>query len=96
MHKFIRYILYINILLLYNITTLYSSSVHNHQFSWTEVETCSAYIISISQKADTFPLLPDRDTCTPNISYLDVTKYNSISDLEFLCNISQRAPPSNI
>ena len=93
MHKIIRFSLYLVVILIYNFTTLYTSSVHNHNFTWTDEESCSAYIISISQNSDTFPFLIYHDIRVPNISYLNINKFETTLDLESFCNKSKRAPP---
>jgi len=96
MHKILRFSLYLIILLVYNITTLYTSSVHNHNFTWDYEESCSAYVISISQNSDTFPFSETANVTTPDFSVFDLRNYDTILEIEFLCNILERAPPSII
>jgi hypothetical protein len=91
-----RFALYISIILFYNFTTLYTGSIHDHQFSWTDEETCLANIISISQLSDTFPFIINQDYKNLNISFLNFTLFDSISELEIIYIYSERAPPSRI
>jgi len=68
--------------------------IHDHQFSWTEDESCSAYIISVSHNSDTFPF-----TLKQNIKASDEGIYNFQScdiylSFEIKSIFSARAPPS--
>jgi hypothetical protein len=93
MQKIIRYSLYLSILLFYNLTTLYTSVVHDHQFSWTEEESCSAYVISISQNSDTFTFSINQLVKTPDVDLLDFQSYDKDLSFEFINIFSERAPP---
>ena len=96
MQKVIRYSIYLSILLFYNLTTLYTSAVHNHQFNWTDEESCSAYIISISQNSDTFPFNPDSSIKISQTDCINFQNYNTDLSFDIINIFSERAPPYNI
>jgi len=93
MHKIIRISLYLIILLIYNITTLYTSSVHNHQFSWTDEENCPAYIISTTQISDTFSFSINQTLKTPKVDLLEYQIYDIDFNFNLISIFSKRAPP---
>jgi len=93
MHKVLRYSIYLIILLFYSVTTLYISVVHNHQFEWTDEESCSAYIISISQNSDTFPFSPDSSIKISNTDFINFQFCNTDLSFDIINIISERAPP---
>ncbi len=96
MHKFICITLYLSILAFYNLTTLYTAVIHNHQFSWTEEESCPAYIISITQNSDTFPFSINHIVKTPNFDLLDFQTHDRDLSFETTNIFSKRAPPDII
>lgn len=94
MNKPLRFAIYISILLIYNLTTLYSASVHNHRFSWEDSESCNAYIISISQHSDTYPFAINLITQIPQIDLLNLKSYQDDLSIDIIFNFSNRAPPA--
>ena len=88
-----RTTLFIGFLLLYNVITIYSSVAHDHQFSWTDEESCSAYITSISHNSDTSPFSENQLIKIPNISLFNIQTYTEQIDFEFTTIFSKRAPP---
>ena len=96
MQKVLRYTIYLSILLFYNLTTLYSAVTHDHDFTWKYEESCSAYVISISQNSDTYPFSSDyisQFSPTEHINF----KNNDINvSFENWNTFSERAPPPYI
>jgi hypothetical protein len=93
MRKIIRTSLYLSILLFYNLTSLYSSVIHDHQFSWIEDESCSSYIISISQNSDTFHFCNNFNFQFSNEKKLNFKKHESGFGIKFKNSLFSRAPP---
>jgi hypothetical protein len=94
MNKIIKYLIYISILLVYNLTTVYAAVTHNHDFSWKYEESCPAYIISISHFSDTFIFSTDNCLKFPKTDIINFLKYDSDLNFEFISLYSERAPPS--
>ena len=96
MNRIIRITLYLSILAFYNLTTLYTAVVHNHLFSWTEDESCSAYIISLTQNSDTSPFSINHYNKISNEAIYNFQFYNSYLSFEIKNILFARAPPSFI
>jgi len=94
MSRIIRITLYLSILAFYNLTTLYTAVVHNHQFSWTEDESCPAYIISLTQNSDTFPFSINHNVKASNEEIYNFQSCNIYLNFEINNVFSARAPPS--
>ena len=96
MQKIAKYLLYFSIFLFYNLTTLYTTVVHDHEFSWTHEESCPAYIISVSHNSDTFAFNTDSILDFTNSDFLFPQNYDTILEYEIINTFSERAPPSFI
>ena len=94
MQKIFRISLFLSFILVFNITTLYTSVTHNHQFSWVEDESCSAYLISVSQNSDTFSFTVNHPNITSNEKVLDFQKSDLFLNFEYKNILSTRAPPA--
>lgn len=94
MQKILRISIYISVIAFYNLTTLYTGVVHNHQFTWTDDESCSAYLISVSQISDTFPFAINQTKNNLDITIIYIQNCEIFSKFEFINIFSTRAPPS--
>ena len=94
MSRIIRITLYLSILAFYNLTTFYTAVVHNHQFSWTEDDSCSAYIISLTQNSDTFPFSLNHNIKSFNQGIYNFQSCDSYLSFEIKNIFSARAPPA--
>ena len=94
MKKLFRFSIYIFVLLSYNITAIYTSSVHDHQFTWTEEESCAAYIISASQNSDTYPFSINHNLSPSEVNIFNFQSLEFYANVEIKKNILSRAPPS--
>ena len=96
MQKFIRISIYLSVIAFYNLTTLYTAVIHDHKFKWTDDESCSAYLISVSQNSDTFSFSVNHTLNTSNEHILNFQNSDSFQHFEFKNILSTRAPPSFI
>lgn len=93
MQKIIRISIYLSILVFYNLTTLYTAVVHNHQFKWNDDESCSAYLISISQNSDTFTFSVNHTINASSEKIVNFQNSNAFIKFDINNTLSTRAPP---
>lgn len=96
MQKIIRISIYLSVLAFYNLTTLYIGVIHDHKFEWTDDETCSAYLISVSQNSDTFSFTVNYSNITSNEKIFDFQNSDLIPNFEYTNIFTTRAPPDII
>ena len=93
MQKILRISIYISVLAFYNLTTLYTGVIHEHKFSWTDDESCSAYLISVSHNSDTSPFVIFQTKNNLDAEIINFQDRGLLLNFDFINISSTRAPP---
>jgi len=93
MQKLLKYILHISVLFFFNVTTLYTGTVHNHQFSWTYQESCPVFILSVTLNSDTYTFDINTNTNPTDEDIFNFQSSNSNLSFEIKNDYLSRAPP---